>query len=217
VIFALVSSLGLKPAAAGVSEIQKLAGCFEVTYRFAEDGTHDIFSERYGLPKPVKEWIGLEKTGEDSFLLTHVLFVPEPIAHWRDVWKSNAQSSPPSESWTQEVWGGPPGLGSELRYRCTAPWTANRWECHAGRSSKPIRDAGAPHQRDDYDWIDRHNILLVTPNGWVQNEHNRKMKASGEFVSYELGWITYKRIDEEQCKPASEQFPVALPQASSQP
>lgn len=209
-ILALAHSLAAGSVANGLDEIQKLAGCFEVVYRFVEDGSHDIFSEQYGLRKPTKEWIGLEKTGENVFLLQHALFLgSEPISHWREIWSQESNT----EAWTQEVWGGPPGPESELRYRCTAPWTANRWECHAGKAGKPIRDAGAPfgHDRPDYDWIDRNNIILVTPNGWVQNEHNRKMKASGEFVSYELGWITYTRIAEEQCKPATEQFPKSIP------
>ena len=206
-VLTLAHSLAGGSVASGLPEIQKLTGCFEVSYRFVEDGAHDIFSERAALNKPTKEWIGLEKTGENAFVLHHALFVGSepPISHWREIWSPQSDA----ESWTQEVWGGPPGLGSELRYRCTAPWTANRWECHAGKSGKPLRDAGPPfgHDRSDYDWMDRHNVILVTPNGWVQNEHNRKMTSSGEVASYELGWITYTRIAEKQCEPASKQFP----------
>ncbi len=210
-ILALAHALASGAVPNDLQEIQKLAGCFEVSYRFVEDGSHDLFSERPGLSKPTKEWIGLEKTGENSFLLHHALFVGSepPISHWREIWSQQSNT----DTWTQEVWGGPPGLGSELRYRCTAPWSGNRWECHAGRAGKPLRDAGPPfgHDRSDYDWMDRRNVILVTPNGWVQNEHNRKMKSSGELVSHELGWITYTRIAEQQCEAASKQFPKNLP------
>ena len=205
-VIVLVHSLAAGAAAQTPEAIRHMAGCFEVHYRFAEDGAHDIFSKSYRLNHATKEWVGLEKTGADSYVMNHVLFVPDPIAHWRDVWTKERNGQ-----WTQEVQGGPPGLGSELRYRCTAPWAANRWECHAGRADKPNRDSGAPAgvDRPDYDWIDRKNILLATPNGWVQNEHNRKMKESGELVSYELGWVTYTRIDEQQCGGAPKQFPIA--------
>ncbi len=183
----------------GTNAIQQLAGCFEVTWRFVEDGSHDIFSEDYGLTNPQKEWVSLRHTGEDSFELQHVLFVgPRPMPHWYEVWMR--QSDTPN--WTQEVWGGTPGPDSEVRYGCTAPWVDNSWECHAGRAAKPLRD-----DERDYDWLDRRNIILVTPNGFVQNEHNRKMRASGDVVSSELGWITYTRLAEEQCAPATEQFP----------
>ena len=205
-ILMLAHSFAIGSAPSGLNQIQQLAGCFEVSYQFVEDGIHDIFSKRYGLANPTKEWIGLKKTGEHAFLLQHVLFVgSRPIPHWREVWIWHSDT----QAWTQEVWGGAPGPDSELRYRCTAPWVTNRWECHAGRAEKPFRDSGAPfgHERRDYDWLDRKNVILVTPNGWVQNEHNSKMKSSGNLVSYELGWITYTRIDEERCETAPEQFP----------
>ncbi|MBI3047223.1 MAG: hypothetical protein HYY76_02830 [Acidobacteria bacterium] len=60
-------------------------------------------------------------------------------------------------------------------------------------------------------WLDRHNILLVTPNGWVQNEHNREMRSPDELVAHELGWITYRRIPQERCEAAPQQFPNEVP------
>lgn len=193
----------------GIGEVARLAGCFEVTYRFVEDGAHDIFSERYGLNSPEKEWVSFEKAGPDTFRLQHVFFTgSRPIPHWHEVWKWH----PDTQAWTQEVWGGAPGPRSELRYQCTAPWTGNRWECHAGKAQKPFRDDGAPFgfKRDDYDWLDRKNILLVTPKGWVQSEDNRKVRGSGEVVSHELGWITYARLADDRCEPAPRQFPNSV-------
>jgi hypothetical protein len=85
----------------------------------------------------------------------------------------------------------------------------NKWECHAGEAQKPFRDSGAPFgfNRTDYGYLDRENTLLVTSNGWVQNEHNTKMSTSNAIVSYELGWITYRRLGEEACKMAIDLFP----------
>ncbi len=191
--------------------IQELAGCFEVSWRFVEDGVHDIFAPDYGLITPTKEWVGLRRTGDATFQLQHVLFAgPRPLAHWYEVWTQQ----PSTEDWTQEVWGGTPGPDSDVRYGCTAPWVGNRWECHAGRAEKPLRD-----EARDYDWLDRTNILHVTPKGFVQNEHNRKMRASGDVVSSELGWITYTRLAEEQCArgDGSSQPSVSSQPASWQP
>lgn len=190
-----------------IGYIENLSGCFAVTYRFVEDGTHDMFSERYGLLEPIKEWIGLRQEEEGIFVLPHVSIVDSRIVpHWYEVWKHH----PDQSTWTQEVWSQSPGdARSELRYECTAPWEGNRWECHAGKASKPFRDSGAPFgfNRTDYEWLDRKNILLVTEKGWVHNEHNKKMRSSDTTVSYELGWITYRRLEDNACQPAMEQFP----------
>jgi hypothetical protein len=85
----------------------------------------------------------------------------------------------------------------------------NRWECHAGKAQKPFRDNGAPFgfNRTDYERLDRENTLLVTPKGWIQNEHNSKRSESGKIVSYELGWITYRRLEDAACKTAFDLFP----------
>ncbi len=91
---------------------------------------------------------------------------------------------------------------SDIEARPDEGTPRNRWECHAGQAPKPFRDSGAPFgfNRTDYDWLDRENILLVAENGWVQNEHNKKMKGPNTVVGYELGWITYRRIDDKECK-----------------
>jgi len=189
----VASTVTLESAQTGVREIQQLAGCFEVSYRFAEDGTRDIFSERYGLANPAKEWVSLTRTDDNTVVLQHILFAgASSFPHWHELWTWHSGT----RAWTQEVRGGAPSSASQLRYRCTAPWTGNRWECHAGKAEKPVRDA----KRGDYDWLDRTNVLLVTPNGWVHNEHNRKMRSPDELVSHELGWITYRRLSEAQCQ-----------------
>ena len=186
----------------GTDAIQQLAGCFDVTWRFVEDGVHDMFSEDYGLASPAKEWVGLRRTGEETFQFQHALFIgARPLAHWYEVWTQQ----PGTDDWRQEVWGGTPGPESERRYGCTAPWVGNRWECHAGRAEKPLRD-----ENRDYDWLDRTNILQVTPDGFVQNQNNRKMREAGDVASSELGWTTYVRLDDQQCAPATERFPKEL-------
>lgn len=191
----------------GMDNVEKLSGCFDVTYRFVEDGIHDLFSKKYQLDKPNREWIGFKRGENGAFILQHVTFNDDqPTSHFHEVWKYH----PEEESWTQKVWSQAYGnKGRKLRYQCTAPWKMNKWECHAGEAQKPFRDSGAPFgfNRTDYGYLDRENTLLVTPNGWVQNEHNTKMSPSNAIVSYELGWITYRRLGEEACKIAIDLFP----------
>jgi hypothetical protein len=181
----------------GLEEIRRLAGCFEVSFRFVDEADSRALS---GEATVAREWIGFQRSGEDRVLLQHLLVAgTQPFPHWHETWIWHADD----QAWTQEVRGGAPGPGSELRYSCTAPWTANRWECHAGRSSKPLRDAD-----HEYDWLDRRNILLVTPGGWVHNQQNGKMRAAGELVAYELGWNMYRRIEDQACGAAVERFPI---------
>jgi hypothetical protein len=197
VTIVLLAGGAVGSAQEGRRQIEQLAGCFDVSYRFVEDGESDSFP---GEAIEAREWIGLERTDEHTFLLQHLLFAgPQPVPHWHEVWTWH----PAEETWTQEVRGGAPHPGSELRYRCTGSWVMNRWECHAGQSAKPLRDADR-----DYEWLDRRNILLVTPDGWVHNQHNAKMRSGEEIVAHELGWNVYRRLEDRACGAAVEQFPV---------
>lgn len=200
-------ALGEGPPAEELANIRNLSGCFEVTYTFVEDGERDTLAKGEPLG-PITEWVGYATASDGAITLTHVSITADgkPVPHWHEVWRYHQEG----ETWSQEVRRGAPGKeAKELRYRCTAPWTVNRWQCHAGTAPKPFRDSGAPFgfARTDYDRIDRENILLVTPEGWIHNEHNRKMTDAGAVVSYELGWIEYRRIDAAKCAAARADFP----------
>ncbi|QBQ55222.1 DUF6607 family protein [Nitrosococcus wardiae] len=201
------STLSAESLPQGMGNVENLAGCFDVTYRFVEDGVHDLFAEKYTLDEPIREWIGFQQEEKNAFILQHATLNADQVAsHFHEVWKYH----PDKESWTQEVWSRSyQDEGRKLRYQCTAPWKMNRWECHAGKAEKPFRDSGAPFgfNRTDYKRLDRENILLVTPSGWVQNESNKKLSASDQIISYELGWITYRRLEDKSCKAALERFP----------
>lgn len=196
------------PPAGDVEALRQMAGCFQVTYRFVEDGEHDALSPDYGLEDPLTEWIALERRGEGSFIHLHVGVFDggRLMPHFHETWDYR----PADGRWRHRVFDRTPDdPARELRYACESAWERNRWECAAGRAEKPFRDSGAPFgfDRRDYDWLDRTNILLVTPRGWVHNEHNRKMKEDGTRVSYELGWITYERVEKPRCGAAPEEYP----------
>lgn len=205
---------GVPPEAA--RHVENLAGCFAVTYRFAEDGTHDLFNEEYVLDEPLNEWIGMAaEDGAGAVTLVHASITGDGrvVPHFHEIWTHH----PDEASWTQEVWShAPDDERRELRYQCTAPWDLNLWQCHAGEAPKPFRDRGAPFgfDRTDYDLLDRHNTVLVTDQGWVHSQHNRKMTADGALVAHELGWITYRRLPDEQCRVAIEQFAAGAERAS---
>jgi hypothetical protein len=185
----------------GLANIRSLAGCHDVTYRFYEDGRFDSFGGKSGLEKPIQELVRIDAESPSGITLSHasVNADGEIVPHWHEVWRYDERAG----AWNQSVWSrAPDNPGREMRYQCTAPWTGNLWECHAGKAPKPFRDDGAPFgfMRTDYDWLDRFNAVLVTERGWVQNERNRKMADSGRvMVSQELGWIVYARTSPDQC------------------
>jgi hypothetical protein len=184
---------------AGREHVLGLAGCYGVTYRFYEDGEHDYFNEAYGLGPEIKELITVVEDTPSEIALQHASINSEgvPVPHWHEVWRYS------EAGWIQTVYSRTPDDPlREQRYTCTAPWSLNQWQCRAGRATKPFRDDGAPFGflRTDYEWLDRDNTLLVTPRGWVQSEHNRKMDEDGRLVSYELGFITYRKLDEAECR-----------------
>jgi hypothetical protein len=197
---------GSQPEAS--KHVESMAGCFAVSYRFAEDGVHDLFSDDCRLDEPIPEWIALERQEDDRLVLTHVSITPDEraVPHFHEIWALEADQ----RAWTQEVWSRAPGDElRDLRYRCTAPWSLNRWACHAGLAPKPFRDGGAPFgfTRDDYEHLDRDNIVLVTERGWIHSQHNRKVAADRTLVAHELGWIVYERIPEQHCQVATDEFP----------
>lgn len=192
--------------------LHQMAGCFEVTYRFVEDGEHDSLSPDYGIEAPITEWIGFERTDDDEPLHTHVSMTEDGrlVPHFHEIWRYEPQHG----QWRHEVWSRTPDdPDRELRYACHGTWEMNRWECAAGKARKPFRDSGAPFgfEREDYDWLDRTNFVLVTPRGWFHNQHNRKMRDENKLVAYELGWITYKRVERARCGQAPEDFPKLSP------
>ena len=186
--------------------IKRLAGCHAVTYRFYENGEQDNFNEKYGLATEIRELILLVEDEQDRVTLQHASINEEgkPVSHWHEVWSHGP------EGWTQAVYSRTPENPEKaLRYQCTAKWSINQWHCAAGRATKPFRDSGAPFgfMRRDYESLDRTNTILVTSKGWVQSESNKKIDSSGKLVGHELGFITYRKLNDEQCrkpdKPAS--------------
>lgn len=197
-LLALTLPAGAADQPVGREHVLAMAGCYAVTYRFYEDGQHDHFNEKYGLGTSIKELVSIVEDEPTRVTLQHASINREGelVPHWHEEWIYG------DAGWTQTVYSRTPDDElREQRYTCTAPWSLNRWQCHAGRATKPFRDDGAPFGflRADYHWLDRDNTLLVTPEGWVQSEHNRKQDEDGRLVSYEIGLITYEKLREAEC------------------
>lgn len=201
---AAVVTLAAGPVAAaemaGAKHIKDMVGCFEVTYRYIEDGEHDFFSDQYGLDDSVTLVNEITSRSQNAITITNYAIGPDGDRrpHWHMVWVNLGDE----KKWRQTIWSR--GQGSkdrEYRYSCQGAWQGNKWVCDAGQAPKPFRDDGAPFgfSRDDYSQLDRHNTILVTPHGWAMTQQNRKLTKAGEVVSHETGWILYDKQPAKAC------------------
>jgi hypothetical protein len=180
----LASQRGAAAEEESPSILKHLAGCFEVSYRFVEDGVHDK-----DIRGDLFEEITLEEQDGVYAFQHYGIFKGRRMKHWREEWRRH-----PDGSFTQAVIG----PFEDLRYTCTAQFQFNQWRCTARGAPKPQRD----RERADYQTLDRENTLQITSQGWVQAENNVKRTATGVAVSNELGWNEYRRVDEVRCRPA---------------
>ena len=185
----LVAVLASHPGAAAAEPpgvLRHLAGCFEVSYRFVEDGVHDK-----DIRGDLLEEITLDAQ-DGVYAFQHYGIVKgRRLKHWREEWRRH-----PDGSFTQTVIG----PSDNPRYTCTAPFQFHQWRCATPGAPKPLRD----RERTDYQTLDRENTLQITPQGWVQAENNVKRTAAGVAVANELGWNEYRRVDEGRCRPSGE-------------
>lgn len=177
----LLMMMNFALAAEAPAQVKNLSGCFEVSYRFVEDGRHDL--EITGAVEEVQ----FEARADGSFFLQHYgIYQGQRYKHFGEHWLPLANGD-----WHQIVLS-PTG---SLRYECKAPIVFNQYKCSVLDAPKPNRDVN----RHDYETLDREIALQMTDRGWTQAENNIKRDAARNFVSNELGWIEYRRVDAGRC------------------
>lgn len=161
----------------------QMTGCFDVTYRYAEDAAHDwVFLAQRERIVAVSEG---PEDGDTVGLLHYRVAGTALVAHWQEDW------TPSLASWTRVV----RGSDGTLQHSCTARFTQNAWRCATPATPKPFRDKA----RTDYQALDRDSVLQILPTGFVQSERNEKRTTDGVLVATEVGWNEYRRIADDQC------------------
>ena len=194
-----------------------MAGKFEVTFSFKETVS---LAEGYELKKPYKETARelvdvASDTGEE-ITLQHILVVedmdgPRIIKHWAQIWKyqdpvilnyEGHMTWMPQTLTEEEVKGTWTQLVTQIddspRYKAAGTWTHNgnysAWTSSPSTRPLPRRDYT---KRSDYDLLKVVNQHIITPNGWVHMQDNRKfVRRNGQNKSLclESGLNTYKRM-----------------------
>jgi hypothetical protein len=181
-------SVGAAPVPAAPPHLGNLQGCFQVSYRFVEDGIHD-----YEI-KAALEWITVTEAS-GGYLVTHYGLDGNSVTeHFKEYWTRLSDTR-----WRQQI-----GSPEAPRYTCESVVRFGQLRCASPGAAKPLRD----RQRTDYDLLNRFSTIQVTPAGWVQNEVNDKVTKAGTVVATEVGWIEYRRTpDEASCQRAKALHP----------
>ena len=198
--------------------ILSMAGKFDVEFTFRE--TVPLVAG-YELKKPYRadalEIVKVVEDQENLIVLQHILLaevgpVMQVVKHWGQVWKYEdpvivqyqgnrtwkKRTLTPSEvkgTWTQLV----TQVDDSPRYESWGKWI------HEGnRSAWTSKDTCRPlprreyTKRSDYDILRAVNRHVITPDGWVHEQENRKwVKGENKFLCHETGLNIYRRYDQE--------------------
>jgi hypothetical protein len=210
--------------------IKAMSGCYAVTFHFVEtfvkDPNYPIRSKEY--TEYGTEWIDLDVDTDQQIALQHVLVMGESgMKHWRqeweyqptkileftgnNIWATKALDAGSTQGqWVQKVGQ----VDDSPRYECVAPWVQwsnsngaqNYWECKT-YAPLPRREFS---QRSDYNVLDRRNRHIITADGWLHEQDNRKLLITEQGavteIAQEKGLDTYRKVDASQCEGARKEW-----------
>ena len=207
--------------------ILAMAGSFEVEFNFTET---IALKPGYDLKEPYSsKAYELVKVAEDlgeSITLQHLLVVededgPAVIKHWAQIWKYEDPLTLNYEggncwlpvrrevgevkgTWTQFV----TQTDDSPRYKAQGVWShlgnSSTWTSTLSTRPLPRRDYS---KRKDYDLLMVVNHHIITPDGWVHQQDNRKLvsrEGQRQFLCVEAGLNRYTRVSDESEVPGFE-------------
>lgn len=226
----LAAALALSLPAAAQTEANKkqqdreailsMAGCYRVTFDFAETFSADTaydYRDRYKAD--ATEYVTIVENSENRVVLQHLLIIQGEavIKHWRqdwdfentevrdyvgyNTWKTRQLDKQAVKGqWTQKVYQ----VDDAPRYESSGTWVhlngRHYWESVA-TSPLPRREHTI---RSDYNMLERGNRLELIPGGgWKFLQDNRKIIIDKEGKQQELvcerGLETYTPLSGEKC------------------
>lgn len=207
----------------GKPNVDKLCGCYSVNFQYAETFSPDEnykFHEREDM-NAIELALPIENT-DKKVTIQHLLVIADTmvIKHWREEWtyenptlyeyqgkkiwyKKTLAANNIQNKWTQTIWE----VNDEPRYQGISAWINNDgktyWESTA--------DAPLPRReyttRSDYNVLNRRNRIMLTEDGYVHEQDNKKIlreNGKDKIIALEKGYNTYYKADESECKVARE-------------
>ncbi len=210
-------------AQTGKENIDKLCGCFEVTFKYAETFSPDKdykFHDREKIQGATELALPIINT-DKRVVIQHLLVVGNGmvVKHWREDWtyenpvqwnykgdkvweKVSLNKNDVKGKWSQSVWE----VTDAPRYQGSAPWQFVNghtiWE-NTTDAPLPRREYT---QRSDYNILNRTNRLVIKNDGYDHVQDNKKvLRADGsdKIIAEEKGLNLYEKADEADCEAAA--------------
>lgn len=203
----------------GKKNIEKLCGCFEVQFMYAETFSPDEdykFHNRENLAAGAELVVPVEMS-DKKIMLQHLLVISDTmiVKHWREDWtyedpqlfvykgdktwgKTMLKPEQVKGKWTQTVWE----VSEAPRYQGVSEWIKTDgktiWE-NTADAPLPRREYSV---RSDYNVLKRGNRIILNEQGWIHDQDNQKIireNGTDKLLVQEKGINSYKRIDDKQC------------------
>lgn len=223
-VIAVVIVKGLHAQADGKKIVDKLCGCFEVSFKYAETfapSTDYKFHEREEIGGTAELALPIE-VSDKKIVIQHLLVVGNNmvVKHWREEWsyenpeiwkykgdrtwvKETLTAEQVKGKWTQTVWE----VADEPRYQGYSQFV----NLDGKIVWQNTTDAPLPRReysvRNDYNILKRTNRLNITDSGYLHEQDNQKIIRSNgtdKLLVEEKGHNIYKRIAESECAAAKE-------------
>ena len=220
---AVVVSAGLQAQTVKDKQyVDRLCGCFEVEFKYAETFSPDKnykYHDREEISGGTELTFPVE-VSDKRVVMQHLLVITDSmiIKHWREDWtyenptvwkyqgdkiwtKEQLKPEQVKGKWTQSVWE----VSDAPRYSGASDWVTTD-----GRTFwQNTTDAPLPRReysvRSDYNILKRSNRLVLNDNGYVHEQDNQKIirkNGNDKLLVEEKGINSYKRIDDKQCAAA---------------
>lgn len=202
--------------------IDKLCGCFEVDFKYAETFAPSAdykFHDREEIGGTAELALPIE-VSDKKVVIQHLLIVgPKTVVkHWREEWtyenpeiwkyvgertwvKQTLSPDQVKGKWTQTVWE----VADEPRYQGISQFV----NMDGKIIWQSTTDAPLPRReytvRNDYNILQRTNRLNIGDNGYLHEQDNRKLvrnNGKDHLVVEEKGHNNYKKIEEKECDAA---------------
>ncbi|OSZ73670.1 hypothetical protein CAP36_16825 [Chitinophagaceae bacterium IBVUCB2] len=213
---------GINAQQDGKKIVDKLCGCFEVAFKYAETFAPDPdykFHEREIIGGTAELALPIEVT-DKKVVIQHLLIVSPTVIvkHWREEWtyenpiiwkykgdRTWVKETVPAEQvkgkWTQTVWE----VADEPRYQGFSQFV----NLDGKIIWQNTTDAPLPRReysvRSDYNILKRTNRMNITDSGYLHEQDNQKIiriNGTDKLLAEEKGHNTYKRIDDKECAAA---------------
>ncbi|MEJ0103163.1 MAG: DUF6607 family protein [Bacteroidota bacterium] len=226
----IIGSLALLALTAGIQaqevkgrpNIDKLCGCFEVEFKYAETFSPDKnykYHDREEISGGTELTFPVE-VSDKKIVMQHLLVITDSmiIKHWREDWtyenpvtwkyqgdkvwvKEQLKPEQVKGKWTQSVWE----VSDAPRYQGASEWVTTNgktfWE-NTADAPLPRREYSV---RSDYNILKRTNRLVLNNNGYVHEQDNQKIirkDGTDKLLVEEKGINSYTKVDDKQCAAA---------------